>query len=58
LKVLTSMLNLKVDMDPMEKQVVQMDEAIAKLVEIERRIRDEMAGTGKNPPTLLKMRIH
>jgi len=49
LKVLTSMLNLKVDMEPMEKQVVQMDEAIAKLVEIERRIRDEMAGSGKKP---------
>ena len=43
------MLNLKVDMDPMEKQVVQMDETIAKMVEIERRIRDEMAGTGKKP---------
>ena len=49
LKVLTSMLNLKVDMEPMEKQVVQMDEAIAKLVEIERRIREEMAGSGKKP---------
>jgi hypothetical protein len=33
----------------MEKQVVQMDEAIAKLVEIERRIREEMAGSGKKP---------
>jgi uncharacterized protein len=49
LKVLTSMLNLKVDMDPLEKQVVQMDETIAKMVEIERRIRDEMAGAGKKP---------
>jgi proteasome assembly chaperone (PAC2) family protein len=49
LKVLTSMLNLKVDMEPMEKQVVQMDEAIAKLVEIERRIQKEMAVSGKKP---------
>jgi uncharacterized protein (TIGR00162 family) len=49
LKVLTSMLNLKVDMEPMEKQVVQMDEAIAKLVEIERRMQKEMAVSGKKP---------
>jgi len=49
LKVLTSMLNLKVDMEPMEKQVAQMDETIAKLVEIERRIREEMASSGKRP---------
>ena len=33
----------------MEKQVVEMDEAIAKLVEIERKIREEMAGAGKRP---------
>jgi uncharacterized protein len=49
LKVMTSMLNLKIDMDPMEKQVVEMDEAIAKLVEIERKIREQMAGAGKKP---------
>jgi uncharacterized protein len=49
LKVLTSMLNLKVDMEPMEKKVVQMDEEIAKLVGIERRIREEMAGSSKKP---------
>ncbi len=49
LKVMTSMLNLKVDMEPMEKQVVQMDEAISKMVEIERKIREEMAGAGKKP---------
>jgi len=49
LKVLTSMLNLKVDMEPMDKQVAQMDEAIAKLVEMERRIREEMASSGKRP---------
>lgn len=49
LKVLTSMLNLKVDMEPMEKQAVQMDEAIAKMVEIERRIREEITRSGKKP---------
>jgi hypothetical protein len=49
LKVLTSVLNLKIDMEPMETQVAQMDEAIAKLVEIERRIREEMASSGKRP---------
>jgi uncharacterized protein (TIGR00162 family) len=49
LKMLTSMLNLKVDMEPIEKQVVQMDETITKLVEIERRIREEMAGSSKKP---------
>ena len=49
LKVLTSMLNLKVDMEPMDKQVAQMDETIAKLIEIERRIREQMAGSGKKP---------
>ena len=47
--MLTSMLNLKVDMEPMETQVAQMDEAIAKLVEMERRIREEMASSGKRP---------
>jgi uncharacterized protein (TIGR00162 family) len=49
LKVLTSMLNLKVDMEPMEKQVVQMDEAISKLAELERQIQKEMALSGKKP---------
>jgi uncharacterized protein (TIGR00162 family) len=49
LNVLTSILKLKVDMEPMEKQVVQMDEAIAKLVEIERRVREEMTGAAKKP---------
>jgi uncharacterized protein len=47
--VLTAMLNLKVDMDPMEKQVVQMDEAVAKLVEIERKVREEITGSAKKP---------
>jgi proteasome assembly chaperone (PAC2) family protein len=43
------MLNLKVDMEPMEKQAVQMDEAIAKMVEIERRIKEEITRSGKKP---------
>ncbi len=49
LNVLTAMLGLKVDMEPMEKQVVQMDEAIAKLVEIERKVREEITGGAKKP---------
>jgi uncharacterized protein len=49
LKVMTAMLNLKIDMEPMEKQVMQMDETFAKLAEIERKVRDEMAGAGKKP---------
>jgi uncharacterized protein (TIGR00162 family) len=49
LNVLTSFLKLKVNMEPMEKQVVQMDEAIAKLVEIERRVRQEMTAAAKKP---------
>jgi len=49
LNVLTSILNLKVNMEPMEKQAIQMDEAIAKMSEIERRVREEMARSGKKP---------
>jgi uncharacterized protein len=49
LNVLTSLLKLKVSMEAMEKQVAQMDEAIAKLVEIERRVREEMTAAAKKP---------
>ncbi len=49
LGVLTKILNLKVDMEPMEKQAIQMDEAIAKMAEIERRVREEMTQSGKKP---------
>ncbi|HKZ88050.1 MAG TPA: PAC2 family protein [Candidatus Bathyarchaeia archaeon] len=49
LTVLTSILNLKVNMEPMEKQAIQMDEAIAKMSEIERRVRQEMVQSGKKP---------
>ncbi len=47
--VLTKLLNLKVDMEPMEKQAMEMDEAFAKMAEIERRVREEMAQSGKRP---------
>jgi hypothetical protein len=49
LNVLNSMLEFKIDMEPMDKQVAQMDEAVAKLVEIERKVREEMAGGAKKP---------
>ncbi len=49
LGVLTQLLNMKVDMAPMEKQALQMDEAIAKMAEIERRVREEMTQSGKRP---------
>ncbi len=47
--VLTKMLGLKVDMEPMEKQAIEMDEAFAKMAEIERRVREEMTQSGKKP---------
>ena len=49
LKVLTRLLNLKVDMDPMAKRIAEMDEAFVKMAEIERRMREEMQQTGKKP---------
>jgi uncharacterized protein len=49
LNILTKILNLEVDMEPMEKQALQMDEAIAKMAEIERRVREEMTQAGKKP---------
>ena len=49
LSVLTKLLNIKIDMEPMEKQAIQMDEAIAKMGEIERRVREEMTQSGKKP---------
>ncbi len=47
--VLTQILSVKVDMEPMEKQAIEMDEAFAKMAEIERRVRDEMSQQGKRP---------
>ncbi len=49
LGVLTQILNVKVDMEPMEKQAIEMDEAFAKMAEIERRVREEMTQSGKKP---------
>ncbi len=49
LVVLTQILGIMVDMEPMEKQVLQMDEAIAKMAEIERKVREEMSQSGKRP---------
>ena len=49
LKILTQMLNLKVDMEPMAKRITEMDEAIAEMAEIERRMREEMQQTSKKP---------
>jgi hypothetical protein len=36
-------------MEPMEKQAIEMDEAFAKMAEIERRVREEMTQSGKRP---------
>ncbi|PKH46323.1 hypothetical protein CVH13_01145, partial [Dehalococcoides mccartyi] len=49
LNVLTKLLNLKVDMEPMEKRITQMDEAFAKMAEFDRRVREEIRQTGKKP---------
>ncbi len=49
LNILSCFLKLKISMEAMEKQVAQMDEAIAKLVEIERRVREEMTAAAKKP---------
>ena len=49
LNVLTKLLSLKVDMEPMEKQAIEMDEAFEKMAEIERRVREEMTQAGKKP---------
>ncbi len=49
LNLLTSILNLKVDMEPLEKQAKEMDDIIDKMAEVERRIREEMAESAKKP---------
>ena len=49
LNVLNCILTLKVNMDPMDKQADQMDELIAKMGEIERRVREEMEKSAKKP---------
>jgi len=49
LNVLNCILTLKVNMEPMDKQADQMDELIAKMGEIERRVREEMEQSAKKP---------
>ncbi len=49
LNVLNCILALKVNMEPMDKQADQMDELIAKMGEIERRVREEMEQSAKKP---------
>jgi proteasome assembly chaperone (PAC2) family protein len=49
LNLLTSILKLKVDMGPLDKQAKEMDEIIAKMAEVERRIKEEMSESAKKP---------
>jgi hypothetical protein len=49
LNLLTSILNLKVDMEPLDKQAKEMDDIIAKMAEVERRIKEEMSESAKKP---------
>lgn len=49
LNLLKSILNLKVDMEPLDKQAKEMDDIIAKMAEVERRIKEEMSESAKKP---------
>ena len=49
LNLLTSILNLKVNMEPLEKQANEMDDIIAKMAEVEQRIKEEISGRAKKP---------
>ena len=49
LKVLGSILNLKLDMEPLDKQAAQMDELIAKITEVDNRVRQEMSEQATKP---------
>jgi uncharacterized protein len=49
LNLLNSVLNLKVDMEPLDKQAKEMDDIIAKMTEVERRIKEELSETAKKP---------
>ncbi|MCK5628238.1 PAC2 family protein [Candidatus Bathyarchaeota archaeon] len=49
LNLLASFLDLKLDMDPLEKQAQQTDEVIAKMAEVERRIQEQMKQEAKKP---------
>lgn len=49
LNLLTSLLNLEVDLGPLDKQAKEMDDVIAKMAEIERRMKEEMSASSKKP---------
>ncbi len=49
LNILTKLLGVKIDMGPMEKQASQMDEAISRMTEIEKRLSEEMKQSSKKP---------
>jgi uncharacterized protein (TIGR00162 family) len=47
LEVLAKLLNLKVNMKPLEKQTKQLDELISKITDVERRMKDELKEQAK-----------
>lgn len=47
--VLTKFLDLKVNMNPLDKQAKDMDEIIAKMTEVERHIKNQIAQNTKKP---------
>ncbi len=49
LKILTQLLKLKFDLEPIEKRVAEMDEAFARMAEVDRRMREEMQKASKKP---------
>ena len=49
LKILDSILDLKVDMETLDKQAAQMDEFVSKMTEIQSRVKEEMTESAKKP---------
>jgi uncharacterized protein (TIGR00162 family) len=49
LNLLKSLLNLEVDLEPLDKQAKEMDAVLAKMAEFERRIKKEMSASSKKP---------
>jgi hypothetical protein len=49
ISVLTKFLDLKVNMDPLDKQAKDMDELISKMTEVERHIKNQMTQATKKP---------
>jgi proteasome assembly chaperone (PAC2) family protein len=45
---------LKVDMEALDKQAAQMDEMIAKMMEIENRVREEMSTESAKKPSYIR----